>query len=269
MPGVGFLFWNVYRKPLAERVARLARSVDADVVVLVEVDTARDEFKAALSGVGPFRLVSDPVSEDIVVFSRLAGGTFTTPLRATRHQVLTFTVPGRAELLLAVTHLRSKLHADPNDQLLAAHLLARDIRAEEGRHGHTRTVLVGDLNMNPFETGVMHCLGLNAVSSGRVAARRTRTVSGEEHPLFYNPMWGVFGDRTPGPPGTYYRTAGEAVNYYWHVFDQVLLRPDVMDGLEELRVLDADGVGRLTTDADIPDKQSASDHLPLYFRLDW
>src|SRR5262249_10143860 len=30
-------------------------------------------------------------------------------------------------------------------------------------------------------------------------------------------------DRTPGPPGTYYRSSSQSVNYFWNTYDQVLL----------------------------------------------
>ena len=49
--------------------------------------------------------------------------------------------------------------------------------------------------------------------------------------FFYNPMWSKFGDAGPAPPGTYFRNKGEDVNYFWHMFDQVLVRPALLDSL--------------------------------------
>ncbi len=79
-------------------------------------------------------------------------------------------------------------------------------------------------------------------------------------------MWGLFGDRTPGPAGTYYHAAS-GLSHYWHMFDQVLLRPDLMDSLAEVRILDSDGQESLLTDAGNPRSSTASDHLPLLVRL--
>lgn len=113
--------------------------------------------------------------------------------------------------------------------------------------------------------------GLHAVMSRDLLERRDgeRTVRGVGYSLFYNPMWGVLGDRTPGPPGTYYRASSESVNYFWNTYDQVLLRQELMSHLRDVLVPDNDGVNSLLTAAGLPDKVSGSDHLPLVFRLDW
>jgi hypothetical protein len=147
--------------------------------------------------------------------------------------------------------------------------LCRNLERVETRQGHSRSIVAGDLNMNPFETGVMFNHAFNATSTRAVAERETRAVQRVRYSFFYNPMWGCFGDRTPGAAGSFYRSAGEAVNYHWNVYDQVLLRPAVMDGLEEVRILDHDGQESLLTANGIPDSTNGSDHLPLFFRLNW
>jgi hypothetical protein len=138
----------------------------------------------------------------------------------------------------------------------------------EEKVGHTRTLLVGDLNMNPFDPGVSGAQGFHAVMSRRVAQRGSRTVRGKRYPLFYNPMWGLLGDRSVGPCGTYFLHSSKPNNYFWNMYDQVLLRPALADRLAELRILDSDGENSLLTRNGLPDKQQASDHLPLLFRLD-
>lgn len=40
-----------------------------------------------------------------------------------------------------------------------------------------------------------------------------------------------------------------------------------MDGLEDLRILDHDGVESLLTKNGLPDSENGSDHLPILFRL--
>ena len=89
----------------------------------------------------------------------------------------------------------------------------------------------------------------------------------EEHPFFYNPMWGCFGDRTPGPPGSFYLGTSKPVNYFWNIYDQVLLRPGLVDALRDLAILDTDGSESLLTKAGLPQTSGGSDHLPLFFQL--
>ena len=50
---VSFLFWNVNGKPLEERIARLARANDVDVLMLAECNSEPEEVLAAVPAVDP------------------------------------------------------------------------------------------------------------------------------------------------------------------------------------------------------------------------
>ena len=148
-------------------------------------------------------------------------------------------------------------------------ILTETIRKKEDEVGHTRTVLVGDLNMNPFEDGVVSSTGLHAVMTRKIAEKKSRIVQDNEYLYFYNPMWSLFGDGSKGPPGTYYYYKAEHKVYFWNIFDQVLLRPDLIDFFsnDDLMILDSDGKNVLLSSQGIPDINVASDHLPIYFTL--
>ena len=73
--------------------------------------------------------------------------------------------------------------------------------------------------------------GFHATMARSEALRVQRTVSGQQYPFFYNPMWGCFGERDETPAGTYFYDSSEHVSYYWNMFDQVLLRPSLVDRL--------------------------------------
>lgn len=132
-------------------------------------------------------------------------------------------------------------------------------------------MVVGDLNVNPFEHPVAWAGALHAVMSRDLITRMhgEREIRGAEYRFFYNPMWGLLGDRSPGPPGTYYRSSSESVNYFWNTYDQVLLRAELMNRLQALAVPDSDGASSLLTRNGLPDSVNGSDHLPLVFALDW
>ncbi len=94
---------------------------------------------------------------------------------------------------------------------------------------------------------------------------------GKEYPFFYNPMWRHYGDYTDQPPGTYYYTKSDHVCYFWNIFDQVLLRPSLLDYWEDerLRILTDDGVNKfLSKSAGLPGGRERSDHLPILFKID-
>ena len=61
-----------------------------------------------------------------------------------------------------------------------------------------------------------------------IAREVSRIVGGQKRKFFYNPMWSRYGDGTIGPPGTYFYRGGQ-VSHFWHMLDQVLLRPSLLD----------------------------------------
>ena len=98
------------------------------------------------------------------------------------------------DFLVVAVHLSSKLRKKTEDQIMSTLRLARYIREAEQNVGHQRTIILGDLNMNPFEVGVVGTEGLHGVMDRRTAAGISRVVHGEEYTFFYNPMWGKLGD---------------------------------------------------------------------------
>jgi len=51
------------------------------------------------------------------------------------------------------------------------------------------------------------------------------------------------------------------------MFDQLLLRPELMDHLTHLEILDSDGTEEFMTVEGKPRKELISDHLPILFEL--
>jgi hypothetical protein len=121
--------------------------------------------------------------------------------------------------------------------------------------------------MNPFEVGIVSANGFHAVMTQTIARKRSRRVQEKDRQYFYNPMWGRMGDSSGGPPGTYYYT-GSYISYFWNTFDQVLLRPDLLDFFSpnDLRVVSQIGDKNLLMDNGIH-KNSFSDHLPIIVTL--
>jgi len=152
-------------------------------------------------------------------------------------------------------------------------LRVRGVRSEidraEKKAGHKNTIIIGDLNMNPFEEAIVAADGFHAVMDKSVAMKRARMVQGLEYDFFYNPMWSRLGDNSQGPSGTYYyNAAGALINYFWNTFDQVLIRPELIEFFDHssLKVLtEIDGqslIKKQSIDSDF------SDHLPLIVTID-
>jgi hypothetical protein len=266
-----FLFWNLNGKPLEATVARLALRYEVDVLLLVECSIAPDILLGTLNqGDRPeYHYAPGYGCEKVAIFTRFPGQFILPTYEEERLTIRHLNLPGVSDILLAVTHLPSKTHWSSASLASWCAELSRSIRIAENEAGHSRTVLVGDLNMNPFEDGVVSANGLHGVMCRRIAARKERVVQGKKYPFFYNPMWGLFGGATSAPPGTYYYRSSEPVAFFWNMFDQVLIRPDLtpLFSHQDLKILTSDGSISLLSPRGLPDDKIASDHLPIFFRI--
>ena len=266
-----FLFWNVYGKDLSASLSRLVAAHEVDVLILSECCQDFGELARSLEG-GPSSSFCHHFAESskVQIFSRLPDKPLI-PIfgnQAKGISIRRLRIPGATDILLAAVHLPSKRNTNVREQEFTARELATEIRRVEAETNINRTIVVGDLNMNPFEPGLTMADALHAVATKGLAKRVTRQVGGKPYPFFYNPMWGLLGDRTVGPPGTYYFHSSSPENLYWQMYDQVLLRPSLMHCLVELRILDHDGEDPLTTRGGLPHRSRYSDHLPIWFLLD-
>ena len=268
---VSFLFWNVYGRSLETRIARIAATHSVDVLMLAECPTSPATLLAALnaSGTGAY-CFPDNLSSKIKVFTRFPKAALVDQFndisgRLTIRRLRLFT---SLDIYLCIVHLASKVNYSEVDQLLLATEILKDIHLIEGTSNSSRFLLVGDFNMNPFESGMVAAQGFHAMMTKQQARKVERTVQERSYRYFYNPMWGHFGDRTDGPGGTYHRTGSQPIQHFWNIYDQVLLRPSLMDSLARLDILTTDGADSLLTDSGLPRKSNGSDHLPLLFRLD-
>ena len=266
-----FLFWNLNKKRIERVVADLVQMHEVDVLILTECGSPADALQVRLNQGKVQRLErSYGVCKEILILTRFSAKFIEPIFESQRVTIRHLTLPRKPSLLLAAVHQPSKLYWSNASQSFECQELSSTIRSVEREVGHSRTLLVGDLNMNPFEDGLVAANGLNAAMARMIAERGSRTVQGKPYPFFYNPMWSHFGDGIEGPSGTFYRAGSEQITLFWNMFDQVLLRPDLLGIFknEDLRILSDCGSKSLLTAAGRPDTKGASDHLPLLFRLD-
>ncbi|MDM8518585.1 hypothetical protein QUF64_00955 [Anaerolineales bacterium HSG6] len=263
-----FLFWNVNNKSLQENIVRLVQNHRVDVLMLAEYDdTIPIGNILSMLNRGQeslYHYVPNNSCKRVHLITRFNDSMMPSVYEDTRSVYRHLTLPGLPEILLVVSHLPSKLYHNDSDQISSSIHFAQKIRQTETQIGHTRTLLVGDLNMNPFEYGITSVSGLNATMSRRKAMKAERKSNGVQYPYFYNPMWNLFGDVTPGPPGTYHYNSGANS---WHIFDQMMLRPALLNHFNShhIQILETDGEESLLSTQGLP-KQS--DHLPILFALE-
>ncbi len=267
-----FLFWNLYKKQLQDSIRRIVNFYAVDVIILAECTIDPAHILLTLNRDEPnFHYAPSPGCQKIEIFTKFSDDFMPILVEEDRMTIRRLRVATMTQdILVAALHFPSKVNWDESDQLSESPRYADLIQQAERLAGHQRTILVGDFNMNPYEKGMVNANGFNAVMSQSRAAKRVRTVQNREYNFFYNPMWGLSGDTSPGPAGTYFLNPPGYSSYYWHILDQVLIRPDLLEAFDPgmLQILDFDGEKSLLSKSGTPDKSWASDHLPLLFRFE-
>lgn len=268
-----FLFWNLNKKPLADIIARLAAAHDVDVLMFAECDMNATTLLTTLNADGAANYHYAPCREctKIHIYARFSDQFLPIVLETDRLTIRKMVLPNSPEILLAVVHVISKLQYSRESQYEEAGELSRTIREAEDFVGHRRTVLCGDLNMNPFEYGVIGAGALNAAMTKDIALRSARTIQRRPFLYFYNPMWAHFGDVADTAPGTLYYPKSDHFCYYWNMFDQVLLRPDLLGmwNANTLKILRGVGEDMFLSDFGRTTDDEMSDHLPIVFDLNF
>lgn len=147
-----FFLWNIQGKALQQSIADLAREHAVDIIVLAESTGSAGVLLTALNrDRSTFELCSGIICKSITIFANFQASFMATRSESARVSIRHVSLPARQDILLAAAHLPSKLHHSDDSLIFECANLARMIADEERAVGHKRTILLGDLNVNPFE----------------------------------------------------------------------------------------------------------------------
>ena len=199
---MNFLFWNVAKRSLNAAIINIVQNTQTNILVLAEYNDDEYILLKDLHEVGINYFVLPTIGcTRIKVFSDVKPGCFRFWREADRYSIREFSKSGYESILLALVHLPSKLYMEECDQLQQAIYLREEIETTEAESGNSNTVIIGDFNMNPFESGMIFATAMNALPCLRTAKSAPRIIKGRTHSFFYNPTWNLFGD-LDGVPGT-------------------------------------------------------------------
>ncbi len=266
-----FLFWNINRQDLSNTIGELVHEHDVDVLILAEAELDNADLLTELNVSGSTYFSAESLCKKVRAWTRFPSE-YMSPLdEGDRFSIRKLSLPARQDILLATAHLPSKLRSSEKSQQHECRRLARRICEAEQRVGHSRTLFMGDVNVNPFEDGIVEASGFHGVMTKSIASKGSRVIQGETYRFFYNPMWSHFGERAGGPPGTFYYRKAESILFFWNIFDQVLIRPELAEKFrnEDLHILTRTKNMSFMNEQGQPDFKNVSDHLPILLKLDF
>ena len=129
-------------------------------------------------------------------------------------------------------------------------------------------MVMGDFNLQPYSYGIIGALGFNATMSMYKAKKKKRIVDGEECLFYFNPMWSLMGKNGIAQGSYYCGDDQQDKSLYWYSFDEVLLRPSLIDyfSWDYFDYIVEISGERLLTEEKI-NKEDFSDHLPIKFEI--
>ena len=264
---ITLLFWNIAKNSVClEHLPCLAQKYEVDVVILAEcpVDVNLEGLNSL--GIGNYQLELN-ANAKVQAITRLDLETFIHRYTSLGREMAVWStmLPNVAlEMLVAGVHLTSKFGGTTEaDQTAIASEVIAELNEVEDREQHRNTIMIGDFNMQPYDPGMTNLIGIHGVMTQRLAKAPDRKYRQKFRRSFYNPMWGLFGDRTAGPPGSHYWQASVLSNTHWGMLDQVLLRPVLTEHLKNVMILDSDGEHSLVDGTGVPSNKHLSDHLPV------
>lgn len=227
---MNFLFWNIYKKDLSEQIYELCMLHDIDVLMLCECIIKPVILLNSLNRYEiNYKYSPNTMGKKVKIFTKFDTNYIKSIGEEDRITARNIALPDKDNITLIVAHLASKMNQSDISQFASMLEVVRFIEYIEKKQGHNRTVLCGDLNINPFEAGMIQATGLHTVMDKQIALKMKRVVQGKVYPFFYNPMWGFLGDLGRGAvSGTHYYSPAQHVNYHWHLFDQVIMRPEII-----------------------------------------
>ncbi|MVM33644.1 hypothetical protein GO755_26635 [Spirosoma sp. HMF4905] len=271
MPRLNFLFWNLQKKDLTTQLVNICRSREVDVLVLAENVINEASLLLALNVAGADYYPNNPVSQckKVTIITKFHFDFISPVFDSNRITIRRVSLPLWEDFLLVGVHLIDKGSHSDDSQSDEATNIVNEINKAEIDNNIISSLVVGDFNMNPFESGMIKAPGFHATMSSAVANALTRVVQERTYKFFYNPMWSLYGDLHKEIAGSYYYRSAQHVNYDWNLFDQVLIRPSLLNHFvkRSLEIVITDGISSLLDVHGRPNKTTYSDHLPIFFSL--
>ena len=274
-----FGFWNIDslrnlqtdERELPRFVADLVLERSIDVFFLIECDIPYASLMAAFKR-GPeyYPISCGDRFKVLARFDPKLMRRLLLPVPSDRFDIWHLVLPLQEDVLLSVVHGLDKRNNSPAKQELFLQQVVAALSYFENEVGHDRSIVLGDFNANPFESPVASACGMNAVISRAIAQSDPRRMLNQGYPYLYNPMWNLYGDEPlSSAPATYYYRGSDPHELYWHMLDQVLIRPSLLNRFDfsALDIVTAVGSTKLTGASGIPDRKRFSDHLPVVFGI--
>lgn len=265
---IKFLYWNVNNKNLACYIADACLENKADILILAEHKSVDLDYLTRKLNEKELMFKIENIIPNSRILLLHKSGIVIRVIKESRYYSVFKLKHNEEEILIFALHLPSKYAQETSDLNMYTSQIIREFEQIEEERNISKSIVVGDFNMSPFDEGMISALGFNAVMSPEIAQKKSRKVLNQERKFYYNPMWHIMGSNDHVCKGTYYYPSSTK-SYYWYTYDQVILRPQLIDNfnMDNLKIINKINDKSLITKSNVPNKKEISDHLPIKFKI--
>lgn len=266
---IRFIFWNIKQKELSQTIKSLVMDHDyPEVIVLSETtQESRSSINSILSSHGYISRTQLDSKVRVAVFDKFDNSMVIYFKEGQRFTILIYKINNQHIMVVGV-HLDSPAsypHVD--DRYVCATQQFTIIEEVEHTYNVQKKIILGDFNMDPFDRGMVGELSFKATHCKKTALRTTTNKR-----YFFNPSWSLYSNDLTAqegkPPGTIHYVPRNKDSFvdYWHVFDQVLIRPELFSNyVNSFDVITSISKENLLNEDFIPNREQFSDHLPIKY----
>jgi len=274
---INILFWNTNipksnnkkADNINSSLVEMVLENDVDILSLAEYSENIQQLCDTLNASSKKNYVPAPIVGAYRVTAITNENYQVEPIIENNHYAIIKIVMGSKEIIFAMIHNISKLRYSDKAQRVKLRQFHECIVKLENNLKCFNTLAIGDFNANPFEEATVGSDGMHAIPYYKNSKiRESREVLGEVRKMFYNPTWKLFGSRDIPFATYFYNDSGEPVNFYWNAFDQVMIRPSLIDffDTDKIKII-TETTNHPLLAGEKPDKIKYSDHLPLFCSL--
>ena len=255
-------FWNTHNNSINTYIAEFCVEQNLDLLALCEYqDNVSSLIHELSKKESVFYHIATPGCERITWLSNTQD--ISIGAQHERYSMLIL----NSDVILSAVHFPTIQYDDSETQSITIDFLLEAIQDYEGKLNTKQSIIFGDFNMDPYDNNCINAKYLHGIKDKKEAKRKKRRVSRKDYKMFYNPMWNYLGDHVY-PPGTYYYKGSSALTTFWHTFDQVIIRPEMIDyfDFEQLDIITTIE-GQLLFDSAFHPQKQISDHFPIVFEI--
>lgn len=258
------LFWNVRGNPVSEYVARCAIEHESDIVCLAEHGAVSpNDLCHALRG--RYKWVNRAMGCDCIRVFAKDNIDVHEVFEQDRFVICSLRFHAE-QYVLAATHLPDRHnHPEPDLRNRCIRRMMVEVADHERATGCNDSIVIGDLNADPYDPELTQLDTFNATPFKEVAMRApSRLSEGEAFRVMYNPTRLSLGEE-PRNYGSFYWSQDQRA-MRWHCLDQVLVSASLANKVSNVSYLR--NIGDEGLIASVAPIGRISDHLPLLVSIE-